>query len=124
MNFNEYQKKAHSTAQYPLNIKLEEYREDELIGTRALMWVYPALGLAGESGELLNKLKKVIRDHNGEIPDKLFPEIRNELGDLLWYIAELSGTLNCSLDNIAEDNIFKLEMRAKQNKIKGSGDNR
>lgn len=141
MNFNEYQIKAHETAIYPTRIKLEIVesnvtQENDMILERTinsgLEWIYPALGLAGESGELLNKLKKVIRDQNGRIHlvgseygEKIdILSLESELGDLLWYVSELATVLGLNLNLIADDNIKKLAERAKQNKIHGSGDKR
>lgn len=125
MDFREYQKRAHSTAIYPTDIKLHigehtlGFPEKEV----ELSWIYPALGLAGESGEILNKLKKVIRDNDGSLIG--YSElISNELGDILWYVSELATTLGLDLNNIAVWNTEKLAQRAKENKIKGSGDNR
>jgi NTP pyrophosphatase (non-canonical NTP hydrolase) len=103
MTFSEYQEKARSTAVYP---------QDRAI-------VYPALGLAGEAGEVAEKVKKWIRD--GAL-DK--DSIAKELGDVLWYIAALAGDLDISMDDIAHRNLQKLQDRAARGKIQGSGDNR
>lgn len=126
MNFSEYQKKAHETAIYPTDIGLFDVTGYDM-GSYPLIelkWIYPALGLAGESGELLNKLKKVIRDQNGEIYPSNIIDLMNEIGDLLWYISEICSVFDFDLDMIARHNILKLAKRAKDNKIKGSGDNR
>jgi NTP pyrophosphatase (non-canonical NTP hydrolase) len=106
MDFNEYQEKASNTAVYP----------DELKGGM----FYPALGLAGEVGELLNKIKKIARDN--ATPSR--EEILSELGDVLWYLSELARRFDISLEEVAEYNLKKLEDRMKRGKIHGSGDNR
>ena len=103
MTFDEYQTQARATAIYP---------RDKAI-------VYPALGLAGEAGEVAEKVKKWIRD--GTLDKEA---IAKELGDVLWYIAALSGDLGISMDEIASQNIRKLQDRASRGKIQGSGDNR
>lgn len=124
MQLKEYQRKAHLTAQYPKSIYLLNDIGQE---SYEIYWTYPALGLSGEVGELMNKLKKIIRDQNGiiDIPNSPARDlISQELGDILWYIAELATVLDLSLDNIAVYNLNKLENRAKSDKIKGSGDNR
>lgn len=110
MKLNDYQKKAHKTAIYPP------------LGGQG--WVYPALGLSGEAGEIANKLKKIIRDKKGVLSDKDKQAIKSELGDVLWYVAELARQLGLNLDEVAEDNITKLSNRKKQDKLTGSGDNR
>ena len=103
MTFSEYQEAARSTAIYPRD--------------RAI--VYPALGLTGEAGEVAEKVKKWIRD--GSLDKEA---IAKELGDVLWYIAALSGDLDIDMDEIAQRNIQKLQDRAARGKIQGSGDNR
>jgi NTP pyrophosphatase (non-canonical NTP hydrolase) len=109
MDFIDYQKKANETALYP---KLE------------YPWVYPAFGLSGESGEIMEKLKKVIRDNKGEIDDEKRDALKKELGDVLWYVNALATELGLSLDDIATDNIAKLNSRKERNLIKGDGDYR
>lgn len=83
---------------------------------------YCALGLAGEAGELLEKLKKAYRDNDGVIQDRA--AFRNEIFDVLWYasqIAHLSGWL---LSEVAEAGFEKLASRANRGALGGSGDNR
>ena len=110
MTLDEYQKIAQKTALYPK------------FGGQG--WIYPALGLAGESGEVADKLKKVIRDHDGEVTEEIRQAVKAELGDVLWYISQLSRELGFSLEEIAQYNIKKLAYRKAESKIKGSGDNR
>ncbi len=87
-------------------------------------WTYPALGLAGETGEICEKLKKAIRDQGGVVdPDRL-ALIEKELGDVLWYLAALSTELGLELQTIAEKNLEKLALRMDTDKIRGDGDNR
>lgn len=104
MNFNEYQEKAYSF----------------FVGSSKEPWIYFAFGLAGETGEVLEKLKRTIR--NGDSVDRDL--IKKELGDVLWYLACLAKELGFSLEDIAKDNIDKLSARKEQNKITGSGDRR
>ena len=109
MNFDDYQKKSRETAIYP---------------NAGKDWIYPTLGLAGEAGEIANKMKKVIRDKNGKIDEEVRESMKGELGDILWYVAQVATELNLSLDKIAEKNIEKLFSRKERGVIKGSGDNR
>lgn len=109
MKLDEYQEKASKTAIYPKNYEL----------------IYPALGLAGEAGEVANKVKKFIRDGADQETFELKKlEIAKELGDVLWYIAALSNDLGVKLSAIAAGNLDKLEDRMKRNAISGDGDNR
>ena len=108
MTINEYQNLALETAIYPRKYKV----------------IYPALGITGEAGECSDKIKKVIRDNNGEFTDEKKKEIAKEIGDVLWYCAALANDIGYSLDEIANLNIEKLQSRKVRNKINGSGDNR
>jgi NTP pyrophosphatase (non-canonical NTP hydrolase) len=109
LDFNEYQEKARSTAIYP-NLG-ENY-------------IYPTLGLSGEAGEISEKIKKVIRDEEGYITVEKRSELEKELGDVLWYVANLASELGLKLEDVAKVNLTKLFDRKDRGKIKGSGDNR
>lgn len=109
MNFEEYQKKSRNTAIYP---------------NAGENFIYPTLGLSGEAGEVAEKIKKVIRDKNGIIDGETREAIQKELGDVLWYVAQLATELKLDLDDIAEKNIEKLFSRMERGKLNGDGDNR
>jgi NTP pyrophosphatase (non-canonical NTP hydrolase) len=94
MNFNEYQEMAKTTAIYDKKHQI----------------LYPALGLAGEAGEVANKVKKLIRDGYEKNKDYR-KEISAELGDVLWYIAVLADDIGVKLSDIANNNIVKLKDR-------------
>lgn len=108
MTLNDYQKEALSTAVYGSGSKI----------------IYPTLGLAGEAGEVADKVKKVLRDNNGEFDDWRKIQIAAEIGDVLWYIAALTHDLGYTLEDIAKLNIGKLSHRRENNTIHGEGDNR
>ena len=109
MNFNDYQTKSRKTAKYPS------------IGDAV---IYPTLGLVNEAGEVAGKIKKVFRDKEGQINEETREALKAELGDVLWYLAQIATELDLSLDEIAESNIAKLYDRLERGKIKGDGDNR
>ena len=109
MDFKTYQNKARKTAIYPN------------IGSNH---IYPTLGLVGEAGEVAEKVKKIIRDKKGVFDKDSKFEIMKELGDVLWYIANLSSELGFTLNEVAETNLIKLENRSIRDKLTGSGDNR
>lgn len=109
MDFNEYQNKARETAMYPD------------VGNN---FVYPTLGLAGEAGEVAEKIKKVIRNDGGVISDEKRMEIKKELGDVLWYVAQLSTELGLALGDVAQGNLDKLASRKERGVINSQGDNR
>lgn len=109
MDFNEYQKLSKQTAFFPKEIK---------------PFIYIGLGLAGESGEVVEKIKHVIRDKQGVISEEDKKGIANEMGDLLWYMTQLATELNYPLEKIASMNIEKLFSRKERGTLKGRGDNR
>jgi NTP pyrophosphatase (non-canonical NTP hydrolase) len=87
-------------------------------------WVYYVLGIAGETGELVEKIKKLFRDDYGEMTDKKKDEIVKEMGDCLWYHARLADVLDIDFNDVAETNIEKLLDRMERDKIHGDGDDR
>ena len=107
-DFNSYQRTATKTAIYPPEHKI----------------LYPALGLAGEAGEVANKVKKVMRDGVENQADDWKEQIASEIGDVLWYCAALATDLNMQLGMIAALNEKKLRDRFDRGKLNGSGDNR
>ncbi len=103
MKFDDYQDKTEETAVYPEENAVE----------------YLALGLNGEAGEVAEKIKKSIRDDK-----ELGDEMKDELGDILWYLAQLSDELGYDLSEVAGRNIEKLFDRKERDKLHGSGDDR
>lgn len=113
MEFSEYQEKSRVTAKYP---------------DAGDTFMYPALGLAGETGEIADKLKKLMRDEEIFAPSQstnVHKEIlAKELGDVLWYVSQLATEFDLSLNVIAEKNIEKLYSRLERGVLGGSGDDR
>ncbi|MFA6376389.1 MAG: nucleoside triphosphate pyrophosphohydrolase family protein [Candidatus Paceibacterota bacterium] len=109
MEFNEYQKMARTTAIY---------------SGAGKNFIYPVLGLCGESGEVAEKIKKIIRDGGGIVSEEQKRELEKELGDVLWYVANLGVELGLDMDDIASKNIAKLKSRQERGVLHGSGDNR
>lgn len=85
-------------------------------------YVYTTLGLAGEAGEVANKVKKILRDSDGALDDDSKRRIADELGDTLWYLTRTAVELGYSLEEIAAMNIQKLTDRNARGTIQGSGD--
>ena len=110
MNFDEYQKMAMKTAVFPADDERALYAR--------------VLGLVGETGEIAEKVKKMLRDKDNNYTQKDSDEIVKELGDVLWYLTATAEYFGSSISQVAENNIKKLSDRAKRGKIKGSGDNR
>lgn len=82
------------------------------------------LGLVGESGEVADKFKKLIRDKEGRLSDEDATEIIKELGDVLWYINSISNLLGSNLEQVAQRNLDKVLSRKARGVTGGSGDNR
>lgn len=85
---------------------------------------YCALGLAGESGEFADKIKKIMRDDDGAISLEKHAALIKELGDVLWYLSRAATELGRTLSHVAEENITKLMDRHARGVMGGSGDNR
>ncbi|AER26139.1 MazG-like nucleotide pyrophosphohydrolase [Mycobacterium phage Skinny] len=85
---------------------------------------YAAMGLANEAGEVLGKVKKIIRDNDGVITAEHRENIAKELGDTLWYLAQVATQIDYPLSLIAQENLDKLADRAERGVLQGSGDNR
>jgi NTP pyrophosphatase (non-canonical NTP hydrolase) len=86
---------------------------------------YCTMGLAGEAGEVANKIKKALRgDYGEQIPVEKIREIGDEIGDVLWYATSICTILNLDLSEIMTKNIIKLHERHLNNTIQGDGDNR
>lgn len=66
-----------------------------------------AMGLCGESGEIVDMLKKVVF-HQHKLNKEL---LKTELSDALWYLAALATTAGISLNEVAEKNLDKLNKR-------------
>lgn len=108
MTFDDYQKATVATAIYPDDLKL----------------IYPAIGLAGETGEVMEHIKKTIRDNNRQLTEDRRHALAKELGDVLWYMANLAEDAGLSLADIARQNIEKVNSRKARGVQSGSGDNR
>jgi NTP pyrophosphatase (non-canonical NTP hydrolase) len=113
MHFSEYQKKTRIT--------------DKGAGPEHGLepgWVYYVLGIAGETGELVEKVKKHFRDDYGQMTEEKLEEIKKEMGDCLWYHARLADVFGINFNDVAKENIKKLLDRKNRNKIHGEGDDR
>jgi NTP pyrophosphatase (non-canonical NTP hydrolase) len=109
MKLSDYQERSRLTAVYPQ------------AGSNLL---YPTLGLCGESGEVAEKIKKMVRDDGGVLTDERREALAKEMGDVLWYLAQLATEARLDLDEIAEANLAKLLSRRDRNVLQGSGDDR
>lgn len=111
-------------------MKLNEYQEEEASRTEIFSYelpeflsvgqVYTVLGQAGESGEIEEKLKKAIREDDEEYIE----EMRDEVGDVLWYLSQVCEEFGWDMGEVAEDNIAKLQDRQERGKLTGKGDKR
>ena len=100
MDLNEYQLLANRTDQQPETGAFDADHRSILV---------PLFGLAGEVGELLGEHKKWIRDGDSY---KLFPDrVKEELGDLLWYLANVATKHGLTLEDVARYNLGKIQRR-------------
>lgn len=113
MDLDKYQKRA---AKYDLF--------ETTVDLKSPGFLEKILGLAGEAGEAADKVKKIIRDKGGYASEEDRIELLKELGDVLWYVANVAKYLDADLSDVAKNNIEKLSSRQKRNKLHGEGDNR
>jgi NTP pyrophosphatase (non-canonical NTP hydrolase) len=109
MLISEYQELSRRTATYP-------GAGDNI--------VYPTLGLAGEAGEVAEKVKKLLRDDDGVMSEERREALAGELGDVLWYVAQVATEAGLDLEEIAQGNLDKLLSRQRRGVLSGSGDSR
>ena len=111
---DDYQASAHEYAFY----------EVPKVGKQELPFVYPSLGLAEEAGEVAGNLAKTVRDNKGHVDETTRTMLAKELGDVLWFVSELSYLLGFELSYIMRLNLWKLEHRFQKGTLSGSGDDR
>ena len=111
MDFNEYQDLASQTADF-----------SGRPGEYPLM--YSCMGLAGETGEVIEKVKKVMRNNGGEMSEEQREAIKQEIGDVLWYLSQVARFCDILLDEGAEANVKKLADRRERGVIRSEGDTR
>lgn len=104
MDLDDYQRRASKTDQNP---KLDD--SAEVSRTAQNCDVIPLLGLVGEVGALLGEYKKLLRD--GATYRKFGDEVAEELGDILWYVANVASKFKLNLNDIAKQNLTKVEDR-------------
>jgi NTP pyrophosphatase (non-canonical NTP hydrolase) len=109
MELSDYQGRSRATAVYP-------QAGDNLL--------YPTLGLCGEAGEVAEKIKKMVRDDAGVLSEERRAALSKELGDVLWYLAQLATEAELDLDEVAQANLDKLLSRQRRSVLQGSGDDR
>ncbi len=109
VELGDYQRASRATAVYP--------------GAGADL-LYPTLGLCGEAGEVAEKVKKMLRDDGGVLTGERRAALGAELGDVLWYLAQVATEAGLELDRLAAENLSKLRSRAERDALAGSGDDR
>lgn len=110
MTFDDYQAAAPNTA---------HHNPDDLMDKT--IW---ALGIAGESGEVVEKWKKIVAYKEGTVTPEDLQELGKEIGDVMWYLAMFADSLGLKLSDLAAQNLEKLASRKSRDVIKGAGDNR
>lgn len=115
LTFKKYQERT-------LDTLITDKTKDLLKNDKALLIARLALGVAGEGGEVAEKVKKYLRGDSAKV--FLKADLKKEIGDVLWYCSALAYVMDLDLGEIASNNLIKLKKRKEKNKIQGSGDNR
>ena len=103
MQFKDFQEQARLTDQAPSNASHDDAREP------ARHEIIPLLGLVGEVGGLLGEYKKRLRD--GKIHRNFRSEVAEELGDILWYVANVADKFDLDLEQVVSKNLQKVHDR-------------
>src|SRR6266446_2275811 len=103
-NFDEYQHESRKTAIYP---------------RQGSNYFYPTLGLVSEAGEVADRIKRIDRDDNGIVTEQKRAEVAGELGDILWYAAQVASEFGLSFQEIAGENLVKLQQRKDRGTLSG-----
>lgn len=110
-SFDGYQRISRETAIYPERNKIQGL-------------LYVALGLCGESGEVADQIKKILRDDGSQIKPERLEKIKSEIGDCIWYLAQICSELELNFSDVACKNLEKLFKRKDEGKLNGDGSNR
>jgi len=105
MEFKDYQRESRKVAKYV---------------DAGKNFIYPTLGLTGEAGEVADVVKKIMRDDGMKVSPEKKEELKKELGDVLWYVAQIATEFHLSLKDVAQANIAKLKKRQKKINYKGN----
>lgn len=137
MTLNEYQQEAKTLREFPDLIVRPSLAKwdpltdegagsvaEEVMRAPSLSYIYPALGIAGETGEVIEKVKKILRDDKCILTPERREAIKMELGDVLWYLSALALELGLTLEEVALSNIDKFKDRNERGVVHGSGDDR
>ena len=118
MNINDYQRCTNDTAIYPGQ------------GTMEGMF-YLAMKLAGEAGEVAEKIAKLMRDEGvradtptAELSSSAIQGLVKELGDVEWYVAQVAEQIGVTMSLVLNENLLKLADRKARGTLQGSGDDR
>ena len=112
MTLNDYQEEANKTANFHGCLTHQDgYGLDIHISPKLEAIIYCSLGLAGESGEVVENTKKMFRKDKSKLTEKRKEKFLEEIGDVLWYIANLSTSIGFTLEEVAEYNLQKLKKR-------------
>ena len=117
LTFADYQQFILNTGFYPGRREIGEKPNMEGL-------TYCALGIAGEAGEVADKIKKLLRDHGGQLTPELKDGLIKEVGDVLWYLTAMANELDIRIDLVAQTNIDKINSRTARGTRQGSGDDR
>ena len=101
MDLNEYQERARAIAKYP----------DIGLSISRTPFVYPAMGLVGKAGEIMQMVRRLLNNKSGKLGPATKNQLVKELGDNLWYLSSFATEIGVSLGWIAEENLKKLEAR-------------
>lgn len=124
LNLEEYARMTQKAAIYRDEVDdLVAEASDESIA-KMLKIFYATTGLAGEAGEIANKVKKILRDNRGVVSEDTRTKLLGELGDVAWYLVALTEELGFTIEEVLAFNYEQIRSRQARGTLTGDGDDR
>ena len=90
--------------------RIEELQDGDMVWSQPQRLLTGAIGICSEGGELLDLVKKII--FQGKKPsEELRNKVKNELGDVMWYVQQVLITMEWDLEEVLAENTKKLSGR-------------
>ena len=124
VKLREYAEMVHGAAIYREGVDalLDSASREDL--AKMLKIFYAATGLAGEAGEVANKVKKILRDNKGIVDDAVRQRVLGELGGVAWYLNATAEEFDLRIEDVLNYNYDQITDRKSRGVISGDGDDR
>ena len=120
----EYAEMVHGAAIYREGVDalVDSASKEDL--AKMLKIFYATTGLAGEAGEVANKVKKILRDNGGIVDPEIRQRVLGELGGVAWYLTAVAEEFDLRIEDVLNFNYDQITSRQERDVLKGDGDDR